>query len=113
MEATARDALAEMRRLFGVLRGNGEAVSLKLQPGLGDLGRLLHHVRGSGLEVTERIEGQRYDLPPGVDLAAYRILQEALTNALRHSEATRATVVVGYGETCLEVVADARPGSGS
>ena len=106
VEATAREALAEMRRLFGVLRGNGEAASLAPQPGLHDLDRLLDDVRASGLEVTQQVEGRGYDLPPGVDLTAYRILQEALTNALRHSEATEATVVVRYRANGVEVVVE-------
>lgn len=106
VEATAREALAEMRRLFGVLRSNGEAASLTPQPGLDDLGRLLDSVRASGLDVTHQTEGERHPLPPGVDLAAYRILQEALTNALRHSGAGRATVLVRYGPKRLDITVE-------
>ncbi len=114
VEATAREALAEMRRLFGVLRSDGESASLTPQPGLGELGRLLDQVRGSGLAVALRTEGEAYDLPPGVDLAAYRIVQEALTNALRHSGATNAEVVVRYAPAQLEIaVEDNGRGMGS
>ncbi len=103
VEATAREALAEMRRLFGVLRSDGESASLAPQPGLHELDRLVSQVRGSGLDVEVAVEGERYDLPPGMDLAAYRIVQEALTNALRHSRANRARVVLRYGPTRLDI----------
>ena len=106
VETTAREALAEMRRLFGVLRDDGEAASLTPQPGLGELDRLLGKVRSSGLDVELEIDGDPYDLPPGVDLAAYRIVQEALTNALRHSGAAHAKVWVKYGATTLDVVVE-------
>jgi signal transduction histidine kinase len=106
VEATARDALAEMRRLFGVLRRDDETASLSPQPGLDDLGRLLEQVRASGLAVRHETEGESYDLPAGVGLAAYRILQEALTNALRHSGATEATVLLRYAPTHLDVVVE-------
>ncbi|MPZ94662.1 MAG: hypothetical protein GEU96_07035 [Propionibacteriales bacterium] len=107
VEATAREAMAEMRRLFGVLRTDGEAPSLTPQPGLSELDRLLDQVRSAGLQVDITTDGAAVDLPPGVDLAAYRIVQEALTNALRHSGATRATVVVRFAPTRLDVeVAD-------
>ncbi len=104
VEATARDALTEMRRLFGVLRGRDETASLSPQPGLDDVGRLLDQVRASGLAVRHETEGESYDLPAGVGLAAYRILQEALTNTLRHSGATEAIVMLKYGATRLDVM---------
>jgi signal transduction histidine kinase len=106
VEATAREALAEMRRLFGVLRSNGESASLTPQPGLHELDRLVDQVRGSGLAVDLEVTGDRYDLPPGVDLAAYRIVQEGLTNALRHSGAERARVMLGYGQGRLDIVVE-------
>lgn len=106
VEATAREALAEMRRLFGVLRTNGETVSLAPQPGLHELDRLVAQVRSSGLDVEVDVAGERYDLPPGVDLAAYRIVQEGLTNALRHSGARHARVVLRYGPSRLEVAVE-------
>jgi signal transduction histidine kinase len=103
VEATAREALAEMRRLFGVLRSEGESASLTPQPGLQELDRLVAGVRASGLEVAVDVVGEGYDLPPGVDLAAYRIVQEGLTNALRHSGAQHARVVLRYGPSGLDI----------
>ncbi len=106
VEATAREALAEMRRLFGVLRSDGEAASLTPQPGLHELDRMIAQVRGSGLDVDLEVTGERYDLPPGVDLAAYRIVQEGLTNALRHSGAEHARVMLRYGPGRLDIVVE-------
>ncbi len=103
VEATARDALAEMRRLFGVLRNDGEIASLAPQPGLGELDRLLAQVRASGMSVEVDVDGEPYVLPPGVDLAAYRIVQQGLTNALQHSTATGAAVRLRYGPRALSV----------
>ncbi len=103
VEATAREALAEMRRLFGVLRADGESASLTPQPGLAELGRLVTKVGSGDLAVRLEIEGEPYDLPPGLDLAAYRIAQEGLTNALRHSGATEACVRVRYGDRHVDV----------
>ena len=106
VETTARQALAEMRRLFGVLRSKGESPSLAPQPGLGELDRLLEQVRAAGLPVELRVVGERIELPPGVDLAAYRIVQEGLTNALRHASAQHASVSLRYLPTMLEVAVE-------
>ena len=106
VEATAREALAEMRRLFGVLRGSVDSASLAPQPGLADAARQVELARATGLEVTLRVEGAAYPLPPGLDLAAYRILQEGLTNALRHAEATRVDVLVRYGPGGLDLAVE-------
>ena len=106
VETTARQALAEMRRLFGVLRSEGESPSLAPQPGLGELDRLLEQVRAAGLPVELRVAGERIELPPGVDLAAYRIVQEGLTNALRHASAQHASVSLRYLPTMLEVAVE-------
>jgi signal transduction histidine kinase len=103
VETTARQALAEMRRLFGVLRKDGDSPSLAPQPGLGELDRLVEQVRSAGLQVDVSVEGERVDLPPGMDLAAYRIVQEGLTNALRHAQASHARVRLVYDETTLTV----------
>ena len=92
VEATAREALAEMRRLFGVLRADGESASLAPQPGLSELGRLVEQVGSGDMHTTLHVEGDPVELSPGLDLAAYRIAQEGLTNALRHSGARHATV---------------------
>src|SRR4051812_8174588 len=90
VEATAREALAEMRRLFGVLRTDGESASLAPQPGLSELGRLVDQASTGDLAATLTVEGNPVDLSPGLNLAAYRIAQEGLTNALRHSGARHA-----------------------
>lgn len=106
VETTARQALAEMRRLFGVLRSQGDAVSLAPQPGLAELDALLTQVRTAGLEVELRRVGEPADLPPGVDLAAYRIVQEGLTNTLRHAQARRAWVTLRFSDTVLDVAVE-------
>jgi signal transduction histidine kinase len=99
IETTAMEALAEMRRLFDVLDDTSrrEAADLAPQPGLGDLDRLLAQVREAGLPVELVVEGEPRRLPAGVDLSAYRIVQEALTNALRHAGPAQARVLVRYG----------------
>jgi signal transduction histidine kinase len=96
VEATARQALNEMRRLFGVLRSDSEQAALEPQPGLAQLDDLVDRARAGGLDVRLVVEGEPRPLPPGIDLAAYRIAQEGLTNALRHSGATQVTVVVRH-----------------
>jgi signal transduction histidine kinase len=93
---TARQALTELRRLLGVLRGPGQQPHTAPAPSLGELDEVLAQVRGAGLTVELSVEGAPEALAPGVDLAAYRIVQEALTNALRHSAASRAAVTVRY-----------------
>ena len=104
VERTAREALAEMRRLFGVLRTEGEQpLALAPQPGLSELDRLVRQVGSADMQVDLRIEGDPVPLSPGVDLAAYRIAQEGLTNALRHAQATRAHVLVRYAPGRLDV----------
>jgi signal transduction histidine kinase len=113
VEQTGRQALAEMRRLVGVLRRPEEAPTLAPQPSLEHLDKLLAHVRDSGLPVDLRVEGEPARLSAGVDLTAYRLVQEGLTNALKHARANRAEVVVRYrdGEIELEV-ADNGTGGG-
>ena len=96
IEASGRTGLAEMRRLLEILKaedlGNGRAP----QPGVARLGELLDAMRASGLSVEAVVEGTPRALPPGVDLSAYRIVQEALTNVLRHAGGASARVVVRY-----------------
>lgn len=104
VEQTGREALAEMRRLVGVLRRPEEAPALAPQPSLQYLDRLVEQAREAGLPVEVQIEGQQADLPAGVDLTAYRLVQEALTNAIKHAQATRAEVVVRYGDGVVELV---------
>jgi signal transduction histidine kinase len=95
IELTGREALAELRHLFGPVRRSDRSPPPE-QPGLDDLERLATRVRHAGLEVDLRIEGEPVPLPAGVDLTAYRVVQEALTNALKHASAEGATVMLSY-----------------
>ena len=107
IETTATRALAEMHRLVGVLRPGADGGGLEPPPGLAQLDALVSRVRGAGLPVDVRVEGERVELAPGVDLAAYRLVQEALTNTLQHAAAGAAHVVVRYLPGSIEVeVAD-------
>jgi signal transduction histidine kinase len=109
---TARDALSEMRRLLGVLREdtNGKA-ERDPQPGLVRLNELVDTARAAGSEVRLTVQGQVAQLPPGVDLCAYRILQEALTNARRHAPGAPVDVELEYGTDTLRLrVRDHGPG---
>jgi len=102
--ATGRQALVEMRRLLGVLRGAGEpAPSLAPQPGLAQVPSLVEQVGRAGLKVELVVEGAEAALPPGIDLSAYRIVQESLTNAVKHGGPGRAVVLVRYGDHDLEL----------
>jgi signal transduction histidine kinase len=111
IERTARTALADMRRSLGVLRREDDRVALEPQPGVDDLGALLERVRAGGLDVELAVEGTPVSLPQGIDLSAYRIVQEALTNVIKHAGEAHALVTVRYGdgELVLEV-ADDGPG---
>jgi signal transduction histidine kinase len=114
VERTGREALAEMRRMVGVLRRPEEGPALAPQPSLGHVERLVEQAREAGLSVELRVEGDPQPLPAGVDLTAYRLVQEGLTNALKHARAERAQVVVCYGDGDLEVmVSDDGRGAGS
>jgi signal transduction histidine kinase len=104
-EDVGRQALADLRRLLGVLRAD-EATGAgpqAPQPGLSALDTLVGQTRATGLHVDVRVDGDPVVLPPGLDLTAYRIVQEALTNTLKHSGADRATVRLGYGTSSLLV----------
>jgi signal transduction histidine kinase len=92
----ARQALTELRRLLGVLRRPSERPETTPSASLGELGDVLDQVRGAGLPVDLEVVGTPVPLAPGVDLTAYRIIQEALTNTIRHARADRATVTVRY-----------------
>jgi signal transduction histidine kinase len=85
VEKAGREALEELRHLLGVLRPEAEAEALGPQPGLADIPRLVDRSRAAGLDVSLRMDGARVDLPARVDLSAYRIVQEALTNVLKHA----------------------------
>ena len=93
---TARQALTELRRLLGVLRRPSERLETAPSASLGELGEVLDQVRGAGLPVDLEIVGTPGPLAPGVDLTAYRIIQEALTNTIRHADATQAVVRLCY-----------------
>ena len=84
---SGRQALEELRRLLGLLRDPDEGAALTPQPGLGQVGELVERLRAAGLEIDVQLEGDLERLPPGVDLAAYRLVQESLTNVLRHGRA--------------------------
>jgi signal transduction histidine kinase len=104
VEQTGREALAEMRRLVGVLRRPEEAPALAPQPSLQHLDRLVEQAKEAGLPVDVQIEGDAMELPAGVDLTAYRLVQEGLTNAIKHAKATKAEVIVRYKPDRLELV---------
>ena len=111
IEQTGRGALTEMRRLVGMLREDGED-ELSPQPGLDDLPHLTAQVREAGLPVELTVEGNKRPLPVGIELSAYRIVQEALTNALKHAGNATARVHVRYGDDTLELeIIDDGPGS--
>ncbi len=97
VESAARDAMGELRRLLGVLRKDGEAPPLEPQPGLAQLPRLIERVQAAGAEVEVSVEGPPVLLSPGVDLTAYRVLQEGVTNALRHAPGAPIAISVRYG----------------
>jgi signal transduction histidine kinase len=114
VERTGREALAEMRRMVGVLRRPEEAPALAPQPSLEHLDKLVAQAREAGLPVELRIEGDSVQLPAGVDLTAYRLIQEGLTNAIKHARATRAEVLVHFTDDHVELaVSDDGSGSGS
>jgi signal transduction histidine kinase len=103
IESTGRQALVEMRRLLGLLRDGDHDAALAPQPGLAHLESLAEAAREAGLPVEVEVEGEPRPLPAGVDLSAYRIVQEALTNSLKHAGRARARVRVCYGREALEV----------
>ncbi|MBD0328970.1 MAG: sensor histidine kinase [Thermoleophilia bacterium] len=107
VEQAGRTALAEMRRLLGAIRPDGDEAELAPQPGLDGLDSLLDEVERAGLPARLHVEGEPFPLPRALDLSAYRIAQEGLTNALKHARATSADVVVRYRPEGIEVeVAD-------
>lgn len=108
IEETSRGALQEMRRLLTVLRADEEPGDLSPAPSLDDVAALVAGTRYLGVRVELRVEGERRDLPAGVDLCAYRIVQEALTNVGRHAKARSALVIVRYEDeaVAVEVVDD-------
>ncbi len=105
VEQTGRDAMSEMRRLVGLLKAEDSAAAYSPQPGMRSLDALIATVRETGLPVDVAFEGEPHDLPPGIDLTAFRVVQEALTNARKHAEPARAWVRIRWAvdELCIEV----------
>jgi signal transduction histidine kinase len=103
VEQAGRTALAEMRRLLGAMRRDGDGLDLAPQPGLDGLDSLLQDVTRAGLSVRLHRDGDPITLPRAIDLSAYRIVQEGLTNALKHARASRADVTVRYRPDEVEV----------
>jgi signal transduction histidine kinase len=101
VEALGRQALGELRELLGVLRGDEEASPRAPQPGLAQLDGLIAQVAGTGLPVELHVAGERHPLPPGLEVSAYRIIQEALTNALKHAGPVPTHVTLAYGPEAL------------
>jgi signal transduction histidine kinase len=106
---TSRSTLAEIRRMLGVLRED-QGASYVPAPGLADLQRLVRDVASAGLHAEVHVEGTTTELPPGVDFTAYRIVQEALTNVLKHAGRATAIVMIGYEDAALrlEILDDGR-----
>ena len=103
VEETGREALIEIRRLFEVTREDGDDVPFGPRPGIANLDALVEHARGAGLPVELAVEGEPVTLSPGLELAAYRVVQEALTNSLKHAGHTTAQVGVRFGRDALDV----------
>jgi signal transduction histidine kinase len=103
VEQTGRSALREMRRVVGMLGQRDEELALAPQPSVDELDWLIDRAREAGLEVDLTIEGEKKRLESGVDLSAFRIVQEALRNTLKHAGPARAQVTLRYGEHDVEV----------
>jgi signal transduction histidine kinase len=103
VEQAGRTALTDMRHLLDAMRADGEDVELTPQPGLDRLDGLLEEIGRAGLPVRLRIAGDRFPLPGGLDISAYRIVQEGLTNALKHARATEAVVSLRYTPDQLSI----------
>ena len=112
IERIGRSALTEMRRLVGMLRGNDDD-TLAPQPGICDLATLVAQMRAAGLDVQLQMQGESRDIPVGIDLSAYRIVQEGLTNALKHAGHAHTMVRVRYHVDSLgiEILDDGDPGA--
>ncbi len=103
VERAGRTALAEMRRLLAAIRPDGDEAELLPQPGLDGLDSLLEEIGRAGLPVQLHVDGEPFPLPRGIDLSAYRIVQEGLTNALKHARASDADVTVRYRPDEVEI----------
>lgn len=104
VEATGREALAEMRRMIGMLRQSGAGAVLEPPPGLGQIDRLVENFRSAGLPVSVTVTGSPRELAPGLNLTAYRLVQEGLTNTLRHADSpARVEVSIDYQPDRIEL----------
>ncbi|MCU1658039.1 MAG: histidine kinase, dimerization and phosphoacceptor region [Pseudonocardiales bacterium] len=103
VEQTGRDAMSEMRRLVGLLKEEDSAAAYSPQPGMQSLDALIATVREAGLPVDVAFEGEPQELPPGVDLTAFRVVQEALTNARKHADPSRAWVRIRWAVDELRI----------
>ena len=103
VESAGRDALVELRRIVGVLHRGSDALAASAAPGLSQLDALVDRARAAGLPVDVRVDGRLQALSPGLDLVAYRVVQEALTNAIKHAGPARARVNVTVAAGCLEL----------
>jgi signal transduction histidine kinase len=105
LASIGREALAEMHRMLGVLRvHDGGAPAREPQPGVRDLEALVARAQEAGLRTNLTVDGEPRELPPGVDLSAYRIVQEAITNVIRHASAERAEVNLSYSPDAVDVI---------
>lgn len=104
MQSTAREGLSEMRRLLGVLRNENGELETAPQPRVEEIAELADRLRGAGVEVSLRIEGNVRDVPDGVALSAYRIVQEALSNAVRHAPGSTVDVEISSSPQELRLV---------
>jgi signal transduction histidine kinase len=104
IEEVSKDTLVELRRALGALRASGQQADLRPAPGLGVLDELVEQVRRAGVSVSVSEEGESRELPPAVDLSAYRVVQEALTNTVKHSGSPTAQVTIRYGRSSVEVL---------
>jgi signal transduction histidine kinase len=103
IETSGRQALLELRRMLGVLRGSDAHDSAEPQPVLARVGELVEHVRDAGIGAGLRVEGEPRGLSAGADLTGYRIVQEALTNVIKHARATAVDVTIRYLPAALEL----------
>lgn len=101
IETSSRQAVAELYRLLDLLRDEKQVDKFTSQPGLNQLDKLVAEMQKAGLSVEVKIEGEKHEIPQSVDLSAYRIAEEALTNTLKHAGPAKATVTIGYRDDAL------------